>query len=46
MIDRGFVKWQPFNSLVPLKNTIIEIEEEKHIIRPTLFPEEISICLL
>lgn len=43
MIDRGFVKWQPFNSLVPLKNTIEEIEEEKHITRPTLFPEEISI---
>ena len=43
MIDRGFVKWQPFNSLTPLKDTVKELEEEKAVLRPTLFPEEISL---
>ena len=43
MIDRGFVKWQPFNSLTPLKDTIQELEEDKKVLRPTLFPEELSL---
>lgn len=43
MIDRGFVKWQPFNSLIPLKDTIKDIEREKKCGKPTLFPEEESI---
>lgn len=42
MIDRGFIKWQPFQSLVPTKDTLRDIEEEKVIPKPTLFPEEIS----
>lgn len=40
MIDRGFIKWQPFNSLIPLKDTIADIESEKKCGRPILFPEE------
>ena len=43
MIDRGFIKWQPFHSLTPLQDTIKELEEEKTVLRPTLFPEEISV---
>lgn len=40
MIDRGFIKWQPFNSLTPLKDTIADIESEQKYGRPILFPEE------
>ncbi len=40
MIDRGFVKWQPFNSLTPIKDTIKDIEKETNDRKPTLFPEE------
>lgn len=42
MIDRGFVKWQPFNSITPSKDTIKAINEEKKDVRPVLFPEEVS----
>ncbi len=41
MIDRGFIKWMPFNSVIPtqelLKNDL------KEDIKPTLFPEEENI---
>ena len=40
MIDRGFVKWQPFNSITPLKDTIADIENKEKDARPVLFPEE------
>ena len=43
MIDRGFIKWQPFNSLTPLKDNISFIEDKQKITRPTLFPEEVNI---
>lgn len=43
MIDRGFIKWQPFNSLTPSKDTIIEIENKQRCNMPTLFPEEINL---
>lgn len=42
MIDRGFIKWQPFNALTPSKETIKEIEKKEKCSRPTLFPEEIN----
>lgn len=41
--DRGFIKWQPFNSVVPNKNILNKIKEQEHIPKPTLFPEEIEI---
>lgn len=43
MIDRGFIKWQPFNSLTPLKDTFLDIEKEKIEEKPILFPEETNI---
>lgn len=42
MIDRGFIKWQPFNSITPAKDTIKAINEKKKNERPVLFPEEIK----
>ena len=42
MIDRGFVKWQPFNSLTPLKNTIKEIESETKSPKPELLEDPIN----
>lgn len=42
MIDRGFIKWQPFQSLIPNKNTIDIIEKEKNYSKPILFPEKIN----
>lgn len=45
MIDRGFVKWQPFNSITPAKDTIKAIKEEKKDVRPVLFPEEVSVLI-
>ncbi len=43
MIDRGFIKWQPFNSITPLKDTIKSIREKETWVKPTLFPEEIKV---
>lgn len=40
--DRGFIKWQPFNSVVPNKSILSYIKEQDHQIKPTLFPEEIE----
>lgn len=41
--DRGFIKWQPFNSVIPNKDILNNIKKEEHVIKPTLFPEEIEI---
>lgn len=43
MIDRGFIKWQPFNSLTPSKDTIIKIENKHKCSMPSLFPEETTL---
>ncbi len=40
--DRGFIKWQPFNSVVPNKDILTNIKNEEHIPKPILFPEEIE----
>lgn len=40
--DRGFIKWQPFNSVVPNKEVLNNIKKQEHISKPTLFPEEIE----
>lgn len=40
--DRGFIKWQPFNSVIPNKSILNNIKEQEHIPKPTLFPEEIE----
>ena len=45
MIDRGFVKWQPFNSIPPAKDTIKAIKEKGKEERPTLFPEEVNMLI-
>ena len=39
MIDRGFIKWQPFNSVVSAKELI---PNHKVIQKPTFFPEKIN----
>ena len=39
--DRGFIKWQPFNSVIPNKNILDNIKNNEHISKPILFPEEI-----
>lgn len=41
--DRGFIKWQPFNSVIPNKTILNNIKEQEHISKPTLFPEELAI---
>ncbi len=43
MIDRGFMKWQPFHSLTPLKDTVLDIEKQQRCTKPVLFPEEINL---
>ena len=45
MIDRGFIKWQPFNSLISNKEVLASIKEAKTNFlnsKPKLFPEEIE----
>ena len=45
MIDRGFIKWQPFNSLISNKEILTSIKESKNNFlysKPKLFPEEIE----
>ncbi|MCM1052825.1 MAG: YolD-like family protein [Ruminococcus sp.] len=39
MIDRGFIKWQPFNSVISSK-TILDNTNKEQASIPTLFPEE------
>ncbi len=38
MKDRGFIKWQPFNSLITPKEVLENTEIYE--VEPTLFPEE------
>ena len=40
MIDRGISKWQPFNSLINAKDILNDLNKNKTIIKPILFPEE------
>lgn len=42
MIDRGFIKWQPFNSVISNKTILNGLEKKKEIEKPTLFPENIE----
>ena len=42
MIDRGFIKWQPFNSLINRKMVMDSLERKQKIKKPSLFPEEIE----
>jgi len=41
--DRGFIKWQPFNSVIPNKTILNNIKSNEKITKPTLFPEEIEL---
>lgn len=41
-IDRGFIKWMPFDSVVPTKNLLKSLSSEKNIMKmPTLSEEQI-----
>ncbi len=40
--DRGFIKWQPFNSVIPGSLILNNLNSNKPIPKPTLFPEEIE----
>ena len=42
MIDRGFIKWQPFNSVISNKTILNSLEKKKKIEKPTLFPENLE----
>ncbi len=42
MIDRGFIKWQPFESVLNSKEVIKELEQKEDK-KPILFPEELEI---
>ena len=42
MIDRGFIKWQPFNSLISGKEVLNDLTKQKIITKPVLFPEELQ----
>ena len=38
--DRGFIKWQPFNSVVPSKEVLDNLNTKEIKVKPTLFPEK------
>lgn len=41
-IDRGFIKWMPFDSVVPTKDLLKSLSSEKNIMKmPTLSEEQI-----
>ncbi len=40
--DRGFIKWQPFNSVISNKTILNNLNEKEHLEKPTLFPEELE----
>ena len=42
MIDRGFIKWQPFNSVIQTKVLLNNLLNQKEVEKPTLFPEKIE----
>ncbi len=41
--DRGFIKWQPFNSVTSSKTIFNNLNKNKHQDKPILFPEELDI---
>lgn len=42
-IDRGFIKWMPFDSVVPTKNLLKALSNEKNMMKmPTLSEEQIA----
>lgn len=42
MIDRGFIKWQPFNALTTEGEILKELKITKKEERPTLLPDKID----
>ena len=40
--DRGFIKWQPFNSVIPNKTILNNLKSNEKVAKPILFPEEIE----
>lgn len=38
--DRGFIKWQPFNSVISNKTILNNLNNNEHSAKPILFPEE------
>ena len=42
MIDRGFIKWQPFNSVISNKTVLTNLTKSKNIIKPILSNEQIE----
>ena len=40
--DRGFIKWQPFNSVAPSKEFLNFFKESEKQEKPILFPEELE----
>ena len=40
--DRGFIKWQPFNSVIPNKTILNNLKSNEKVAKQILFPEEIE----
>lgn len=40
--DRGFIKWQPFNSVIQSKTILNNLNQNKFQEKPILFPEELE----
>ena len=38
--DRGFIKWQPFNSVISSKDILDNLNNKEDITKPTLFQEK------
>ena len=44
-LDRGIIKWQPFNSVTPSKEIINKLIKEKQKINKPVLSEEQLVCL-
>lgn len=38
--DRGFIKWQPFNSVISTSSVMKNLKKDEVVKKPNLFPEE------
>lgn len=41
--DRGFIKWQPFNSVIPNNVILNSLTQNKKIAKPIFFPEKLEV---
>jgi hypothetical protein len=41
-IDRGFIKWQPFQSVISTSEIMSDLKKREKLEKPILFPEEME----